>query len=219
MKNVSVAIPLALLLAALILNACVPAVMVGGAVAGAYTASDRRTLSQQIDDKKLESMVERRIEENFGETIHVNANAFNGALLLTGETPTAELRTAFQKLIPTFPSTKRIIDETRQVPVSPAQWRLNDAAMTTKVKSRLANTEAFHIAHIKVISEANDIFLMGRVTQTEANAAIDIARTTSGVNRVINVFEITTEEALQREAEATEKKSDEKSPPADATKK
>ncbi len=190
---------LAALLCAMSLSGCVPAVMFGGAVAGAYSASDRRTLSQQINDKKLDALIERRIEENFGETIHVNATAFNGVVLLTGEIPSQELRTSFQQLIQQTPNVKRFIDETKQIPLSSTQWRLNDAAMTTKVKSRLTNSGAFHIAHIKVVTEGNDVYLMGKVSQKEADAAIEIARSTSAVNRVVNAFEIMTEEEWQKE--------------------
>jgi osmotically-inducible protein OsmY len=187
------------LLSSLTLSACVPAVMFGGAVAGAYAASDRRSVEQQIEDKRLDNLIERRIEENFGETIHVNATAFNGVVLLTGEIPTPELRASFQQLIQLTPNVKRFIDETKQIPLSSTQWRLNDAAMTTKVKSRLANTDAFHISHIKVVTEGNDVYLMGRVSQKEADAAIAIARTTTAVNRVVNAFEIMTEEEWQKE--------------------
>ena len=197
-----------LLVAALIslnLTACVPVVLFGGAVAGAYTASDRRTVSQQLDDKKLDSLVERRIEENFGESLHVNATVFNGVLLLTGEVPTPELRKSLNELLKLTPNVKRIIDETKQIPISATQWQLNDAAMTTKVKSRLANTEAFHIAHIKVITEGNDVYLMGRVTQKEAEAAIGIARNTTGVNRVVNSFEIMSDEEWQKEKDEAAK--------------
>lgn len=190
---------LAALLSSLTLSACVPAVMFGGAVAGAYAASDRRSVEQQIEDKRLDSLIERRIEENFGESIHVNATAFNGVVLLTGEIPTPELRASFQQLLQLTPNVKRFIDETKQIPLSSTQWRLNDAAMTTKVKSRLANTDAFHIAHIKVVTEGNDVYLMGRVSQKEADAAIAIARTTTAVNRVVNAFEIMTEEEWQKE--------------------
>lgn len=193
---------LAALLCSLTLSACVPAVMFGGAVAGAYTASDRRSVSQQIEDKRLDAMVERRIEENFGETIHVNATAFNGVVLLTGEIPTPELRAKLQQLLALTPNVKRFVDETKQIPLSTTQWRLNDAAMTTKVKSRLATSDKFHIAHIKVVSEGNDIYLMGRVSQKEADAAIELARTTNAVNRVVNVFEIMTDEEWQKEVEA-----------------
>lgn len=191
------------LLCSLSLSACAPAVIFGGAVAGAYATSDRRSIEQQIDDKKLDALVERRIEENFGDSIHVNATAYNGALLLTGEIPSAELRTKFQQLIALTPGVKRLIDQTKLIPLSSTQWRLNDAAMTAKVKSRLANTDAFHIAHIKVVTEGNDVYLMGRVAQKEADAAIEIARTTAAVNRVVNVFEIMSDEEWQKEIAAT----------------
>ena len=90
--------------------------------------------------------------------------------MLTGEIPTPELRKSLEELIRLTPNVKRVVDETKQIPLSSTQRRLNDAAMTTKVKSRLANSEAFHISHIKVVTEGNDVFLMGRVSQKEADA-------------------------------------------------
>lgn len=203
MQRPQTAIAISLLIFSL--TACVPAAMFGGAAIGAYSASERRPISLQLSDTKLENLAARRLDENFGESIHVNANAFNGVLLLTGEIPTAELKQSFNELIKLTPNVKRVVDETKQIPLSETKWRLNDAAMTAKVKSRLASSEAFNISHVKVVTEGNDVFLMGKVSQKEADAAIDIARTTSAVNRVVNVFEIMTEEEWQKEMEAQAK--------------
>jgi len=203
MKRLQIAIVISLLASAI--AGCVPAVMVGGAAVGAYSASERRSIQLQLSDSKLENLAARRLDENFGESIHVNANAFNGVLLLTGEIPTADLRKSFNELIKLTPNVKRIVDETKQIPLSETKWRVNDSAMTAKVKSRLAGSEAFNISHVKVVTEGNDVFLMGKVSQKEADAAIEIARTTSAVNRVVNVFEIMTEAEWQKEMEAEAK--------------
>lgn len=185
---------------ALALTACAPAVLIGGTAAGVYTANDRRPVARQLDDKKLEALVERRLEENFGEQIHVNATAYENVLLLTGEIPTPELRASFQQLVALTPKVRRLVDETRLSPLSSQQWRLNDSAMTAKVKSRLASSAAFHVAHVKVVTEGNDVFLLGRVSRKEADAAIEIARTTTAVNRVVSVFDVVSEEELAAEA-------------------
>jgi osmotically-inducible protein OsmY len=50
----------------------------------------------------------------------------------------------------------------------------------------------------KVVTERGTTYLMGRVTQREANRATDITRSTSGVQKVVRVLEIISEEELQR---------------------
>ena len=42
---------------------------------------------------------------------------------------------------------------------------------------------------IKVVTEAGVVYLMGLVSQAEAEAATNIARTTSGVTKVVTLFE------------------------------
>ncbi|MEC8224892.1 MAG: BON domain-containing protein, partial [Pseudomonadota bacterium] len=42
---------------------------------------------------------------------------------------------------------------------------------------------------IKVVTENGEVFLMGLVSDSEANLAVDVARNVSGVERVIKVFE------------------------------
>ena len=48
----------------------------------------------------------------------------------------------------------------------------------------------FAANHVKVVTEAGVVYLMGLVSQKEANAAVEIARTTGGEQKVVRVFEI-----------------------------
>ena len=60
--------------------------------------------------------------------------------------------------------------------------------------------------HVKVVTEAGTSFLLGIVTQAEAEAAINVARTTSGVKRVVNLMEIISP-AKAREIDVVQKSS------------
>ena len=62
MKRVQIAISIALLAGTI--AGCVPAAMIGGAAFGAYSASERRSMSLQLSDSKLENLAARRIDEN-----------------------------------------------------------------------------------------------------------------------------------------------------------
>ena len=193
---------LALLLAQLGLSACVPVAVVGGATAGAIVAADRRSVEQQGRDADIERLVERRLKENFGERVHVNANVYDGTLLLTGEVPTAELKVEVDALVKLTPNVRRTIDETRIQKLSEARWRANDALITANVKTRFGQSGKFDVSLIKVITESNTVYLMGRVTQKEADEAIEIARASQGVQRVVNVLDVVSAEAINAGREA-----------------
>jgi osmotically-inducible protein OsmY len=67
--------------------------------------------------------------------------------------------------------------------------RSNDTLITTNVKTRFLGAKDFSSNHVKIVTEASVVYLMGIVTKQEADAATEVARTTSGVSRVIRVFE------------------------------
>jgi osmotically-inducible protein OsmY len=187
---------LALLLAQLGLGACVPVAVVGGTTAGVMIASDRRSVEQQGRDGDIERIVERRLKENFGDRIHVNANVYDGTLLLTGEIPTPELRVEVDALIKLTPNVRRTVDEIRMEKPSEARWRANDALVTANVKTRFGRAGKFDVSLIKVVTEANSVYLMGKVTQKEADDAIEIARESQGVQRVLNVMDVVSAEVI-----------------------
>lgn len=193
-----VAAALLVLLAQLALTACVPVAVVGGTTAGVMIASDRRTIDQQGQDNELERLVERRLKENFGERIHVNANAYDRVLLLTGEVPTAELKAELDALLKLTPNVRRLVDEVQIKKPSEARWRANDTLVTANVKTRFGQAGKFEVSVIKVVTEANTVFLMGKVTPREAADAVEIARTTQGVQRVVNVLDVVSEEQIAR---------------------
>jgi len=186
MKSTHLAPLLALALAVPLLQACVPLVA-AGAGATALMAQDRRTTGIYVEDENIEIKSLGRLHDIRG--IHVSATSFNRRVLLTGEVPDEATKKRVQEAIRTIPSVREVIDETQIAGVSSLASRGNDALITSNVKARMLKYAKSQPNWVKVITEAGTVFLMGLVTHEEGKEAIDIARNTSGVSRVVAEFE------------------------------
>lgn len=177
--------------ASMLLSACVP-VVIGAAVAGtALVVADRRSVGAQADDEAIELKIQNNIGGTFGDRVHVNATSYNGIVLLTGEVPTAELKTQVEQIARTTPKVRRVDDELAVGAVTSIGARSNDSYITSKVKARLVETNKVPANLVKVVTERQIVYLMGILSHAEADAAAQIAATTSGVLRVVKVFEYT----------------------------
>lgn len=180
-----------------LLAGCFGAAVVGMG-AGAMMAADRRTSDTYLTDEAIELRAGNRISERFRDKVHVNVTSFNRMALLTGEVPDQATRTNVEKLVEEVPNLKAITNELSIAGNSSFAARSSDSYLTTKVKARFTDSGKFSINHVKVVTESGTVFLMGLVTQAEADAAADIARTTSGVMKVVRVFEIISPEEARR---------------------
>jgi osmotically-inducible protein OsmY len=63
--------------------------------------------------------------------------------------------------------------------------------ITSKVKARFIDGGKFQVNHVKVVTENGIVYLLGLVNRKEADNAVDIAGSTSGVRKVVKVFEYT----------------------------
>jgi osmotically-inducible protein OsmY len=142
----------------------------------------------------MELRASSRIDEKYRDKVHVNVTSYNRMLLLTGEAPSAEIKADIEKLASTVPNVKSISNELAIAGPSSLGGRSNDTYLTSKVKARFVDANKFSANHVKVVTEAGVVFLLGLVTQTEANDAVEIARTTGGVQKVVRVFEIVSPE-------------------------
>jgi osmotically-inducible protein OsmY len=181
---------IALLLAALpLVQGCTAAVVAGAAVGGMMVASDRRTLGTMTEDEGIELKTGGRIGERFKDGVHINVTSFNRIALLTGEVPTAEARAEVERIARSIENVRGVHNETIVAGASSYTVRSNDAVITTKVKTRFLDAQRFNPLDVKVVTENSVVYLMGLVKKSEANDAAEIARTTSGVQKVVRVFE------------------------------
>jgi osmotically-inducible protein OsmY len=180
-----------ILLAALVpvLSGCFGAAAVGVG-AGVLSYADRRATEVQVTDEGIEIRAGNRISEKYGSNTHVNVTSYNRTVLLTGEVPDAAAKANIEKLVSEVPNVKAISNELQVAATTTLTSRSNDTYITSKVKARFIDSNKFAANLVKVVTESGVVYLMGLVTQTEATAAVDVARTTGGVQKVVRVFEI-----------------------------
>ena len=182
----SLACTAALLAAASLLQGCVGAAVVATGAAVSM-ATDRRTTGIYIEDENIELKF-LGLKDRFNNA-HINATSYNRHVLLTGEAPDEATRSRIEAIVRSLPSVKEVIDEIQVAGSSSLASRGSDALITSNVKARTVNNPKFSANHVKVVTEAGTVYLMGLVTPEEGDAAVEIARTTSGVVRVVKVFE------------------------------
>ncbi len=174
----------------LLLQGCVP-ILIGGAAAGAGAAHDRRTLGAIIDDENIELKAAATIglDANIKKLVHVNVTSMNGIVLLTGEAETPEARDQVLTHVRAVNGVRRITNELRIVEPSALGSRSRDTLITSAVKSRFLVTRHLDPTRVKVITEADVVYLMGLVTRAEGDLATERAATIDGVTGVVKVFE------------------------------
>ena len=164
------------------------ALMVTGAAATAVMVSDRRTTGTYVEDESIEWKVIDRLRDKFPGA-HVNSTSYNRRVLLTGEVPTEEAKKQVEERVRGIENVKDVVNELQVAGASSLAARGSDSLTTSNVKARMMNNGVFSPTHVKVLTEAGTVYLMGLVTPAEGEAAVNIARNTSGASRVVKVFE------------------------------
>lgn len=176
------------------------AVVVGGVVAGtAMVAMDRRTSGSQLNDEGIEIRANNRLKEKFGERGNFSVTSYNGRVLLTGEVGGNADKLAAEQLVFQIENVKLVVNELAIAgSTSTFKERGNDTFITSKVKAGLIEAKDIVSSAFKVVTERGVVYLMGRVTQREADRGTDIARSVTGVVKVVRSFEIISEEQIKQ---------------------
>jgi osmotically-inducible protein OsmY len=192
---------LALLLAASsLLPACAPLVLGGAMVGTALAVSDRRTTGAQLEDQSIELKARSRIREAAGGRGHVNTTSYNRSVLLTGEVSTEEDKLAIERAVAGIDNVRGVVNELAVAGSSSLTSRTSDSLLTSKVKATLIEAKDLQGNVVKVVTERSTVYLMGIVSEREANRATELTRSVSGVVRVVRVFEVVSEAELSGQA-------------------
>jgi len=172
------------------LAGCVPLVLTAATVTAVEVSLDRRTPGKYLDDNLLEVRLRGDLGEDpsLGGEVNISVTSFNGIVLLTGEVNTDEQRQRAGEIVQRDSETRKLVNELELAGKTNVVGRLNDSWLTSKVKARLFNTENL-ASKIKVVTEHGKVYLLGLVTQPEADAAVEAVRSVRGVTHIIKVFE------------------------------
>jgi osmotically-inducible protein OsmY len=191
-------LPATALFGSYLLAGCAPLIVGGAVLGGTLVATDRRTSGAQLEDEGIELRSINRIREAMQDRVHINVNSYNRQVLLTGEVPSEADKQRAQEIVSRVENVKSIVNELAVLGNATLTSRSSDALVTGRVKAAMVDAKDLYANAFKVVTERGATYLMGRVTQREASRATDIARTTPGVQRVVRVLEIISEEELQR---------------------
>jgi osmotically-inducible protein OsmY len=179
------------------LSACAP-VLLGGVVVGtSVVATDRRSSGAQIEDETIEVRAASRIQEHVGQRAHVDVTSYNRQVLLTGEVGSLQDKQLVEQIVARVDNVRAVINELEVMGNSALMQRSSDALITGRVKTNLLDARDLIASAFKVVTERGTTYLLGRVTRREADRATEIVRNTPGVQKVVRVFEIISEEELQ----------------------
>ena len=179
-----------------LLSACAPLLIGGAILGGSMVAVDRRTSGSQIDDQGIELKSGRRITDVIGDRGHVNVTSYNRLVLITGEVPTEADKAAVEQAVARIDNVRSIVNELTLAAPSSISARSSDTLLTSKVKASMVDAKDIQATAFKVVTERSVVYLMGRVTEREANRAADVSRGVSGVQKVVKVFDVVSEGEL-----------------------
>jgi osmotically-inducible protein OsmY len=180
------------------------ALLVGGAIVGSsMVAVDRRTSGTQLEDQSIELKGVKRAGELLGDRGHINVTSYSRLVLVTGEVPTEADKAAVEQAVARIENVRSVVNELVITLPSSIGNRSNDTLITSKVKASLVDAKDVQVNAYKVVTERSVVYLMGRVTEREANRAADISRGVSGVRKVVKVFDVISEAELAGTAPAS----------------
>ena len=173
-----------------------PLVVVSGVGIGyVMMQSHKRTFKEYWNDSQLDRAITREIKKDpqlataARSVTHVNVTVFNGVVLLTGEVPLQNQIARIIDIASSYAASRQVINRIELAGKSNLNSRANDVLLTTQVRASVLDSEYLDGHKIKVVTERANVYLMGTVTREEADIAAEIARSISGVVRVVKVFE------------------------------
>jgi len=178
------------------LSGCV-AVIAGAGVGGGLMLTDRRTTGTQLEDQGIELKSGGRIRDAIGDRGHINVTSYNRIVLVTGEVPSEADKDAVGKAVGAIENVSSVVNELEVAGNSSLTSRTSDATITTRVKAAFVDKKDMQANAIKVVTERGNVYLMGRVSEREADRAAEVARDVGGVLKVVRVFEILSEDQLK----------------------
>lgn len=180
-----------------VLSGCVP-VLIGGAVGTtAFVTTDRRSTGAQMADEIMEKRINYEISQVIPNNLHLTVTSYNRRVLLTGEVGSESDKITAQRVAQNSLEVSSVVNELMVGPESSIAQRMSDSTLAGKVRTQFVATSDISLNQMKVTVDRGIVYLMGLVTQQEAQKAANVASRVSGVKSVVTAFEILTPAEVQ----------------------
>lgn len=163
------------------------------ALAILLTARGARSFGNKIDDQFIGPEVIRAIKDAHIDlsttTSHIVVTSYNGVVLVTGQTPRAELKQLAGKAAESVTSAKKIHNELQVTTPTSGLVRSNDGLLTANIKTRMLSYNDVPASKVKVVTENGVVYLLGIISRAEASRATAVAQEVNGVQKIVRLFE------------------------------
>jgi len=174
------------------LNSCASVISATTGDEGIQEDRGRRSMGAVVDDNSIETTIKVNLNaaDEQLKKAHINVVSFNGTVLMVGQVPSQEMKNLATRVARTSSSrVKEVYNELEVAGTTTFLSRSNDAWLTAKIKTlMLADSEVSGL-RTKVISENGVVYLMGLVSQEDANKTVNLVSNTKGVTKVVRAFE------------------------------
>lgn len=174
----------------LMLSGCV-GLAIGGAAVGTNVATDPRSTGAQIDDQTIEIKAGAALgaDEELDSQSHISTVAYDGVVLLVGQTPSPELKKRAEQTVARINKVRFVYNELEIGKPTSIGQRSRDALISTELKTRLLTNDNINGHHIKVTVENGVVYLMGLLSREQGDMAAEVASKVDGVKKVVKLFE------------------------------
>jgi len=157
------------------------------------SGKESRSVGNKIDDEVIETtgLVNIRKADKAMEYAHIVVVSYNGNALLAGQVPSDNMKRLAESTLRQLSGVRTVYSELEVRPATNADVRTVDAWITAKVKTSLAGQSLGLFSKVKVVTENGKVYLMGLASRSDADLAATIASNTSGVQKVVKLFEYT----------------------------
>ena len=201
--SVRFAVAGALIVSTLALSGCFPLAATGVAV-GTLAAMDRRTIGAQTEDQEIELRARGQLSQAIEQSSGISVTSFNRKVLLSGQVASTQDKTRAEQIVAALPNVRSVHNELQVLGRPSFTTTAADTSITARVKTALIEAPDLHANTIKVVTESGTVYLMGLVSQREASRAAQVASRVSGVQRVVTVFELISEEEASASTKAAQ---------------
>jgi len=174
------------------LNSCATVISATTGDDGIQENKGRRSVGAVVDDNSIESAIKVNLNaaDEQLKNAHINVISFNGTVLMVGQVPSQDMKNLATRVARTSSSrVKEVYNELEVAGATTFLSRSNDAWLSAKIKTlMLADSEVSGL-RTKVVTENGVVYLMGLLTQEEADRTVNLVSNTRGVTKVVRAFE------------------------------
>ena len=198
MKPSRIAIFLCVTSSLLMSTACAPVLIGSAAVTGVSVAADRRSAGAVANDGVIEANSAMHLSQTNFASSHITTTSYEGNVLLSGEIDSEASKQKATEIVKSINEVNKVYNELAVQPNSSLTTRMNDSITASKVRAALLDNKQVTLTSIKVVVDRGICYLLGTVTQTEAEIISKIASRVPGVVQVVRLFTIITPEELEK---------------------